>query len=94
MIVTAVIGKVKNYLKKKYVKEKLYVWEQANISIPAHFFKDDENVVVLSMEEFMRIAKELKEKDVLNELTILIPRGKKKVEELDLDEFVKMCVEK
>ena len=94
MIVTAVVGKVKNYLKKKYVKGKLYVWEQANISIPAHFFKDDENVVVLSMQEFMRIAKELKEKDVLNELTILIPRGKKKVEELDLDEFVKMCVEK
>ena len=86
MIIQAVIGKVKKYMKRKYKNGKLYVWHQYSIHIPSHTI-NQEKAVVLSIDEFIKIAEELRKNDLLGEITILLPSGRKKVEELNIDEF-------
>ena len=85
MIIQAVIGKVKKYMKKGYKKGKLYIWHQYQIDVST--FPYGEKAVVLPIDEFIKIVDELRENDPLGEITILLPLGRKKVEELNIDEF-------
>ena len=72
-------------MKKGYKKGKLYTWYQYQIDVPT--FPYGNKAVVLSIDEFIKIAEELRKNNPLGEITILLPLGRKKVEELSIDEF-------